>query len=304
MLTIKFLPRRTLFGHLAAVLLVATVLGPFGDTQTGRPRLGSHPLATASLSVQSAIEPAVLVLVEPPAQPFVKSAVQRLIKPPAQPFVEPTIQPAIPEPLTDPGIDLRAGPVEVPLELRIPSLQINAAIVGVGITAENVMDAPKGLATDPVWQKAFWYRGGSIPGDLGTATIAGHVDDALGRPAVFARLRELRPGDLIVVHDTRNGLDMRFTVVKTATYSARQATDPAVLAQIYGSGPVAGQGPQPAPDGLAHLTLVTCAGSFVNGSYDRRLVVYAMRSESTRFQYRWEYQACPASADGLSPCWF
>jgi len=27
------------------------------------------------------------------------------------------------------------------------------------------------------------------------------------------------------------------------------------------------------------LTLITCAGGFVNGSYDSRLVVYASRSE-------------------------
>lgn len=166
------------------------------------------------------------------------------------------------------------------------------------------MDAPKGSAADPVWQKAFWYRGSGIPGDSGTATIAGHVDDVLGRPAVFARLKDLRPGDLIVVHDTRSGLDMRFTVVKTKTYSIQQAADPSVLAQIYGSGPVSGRGPQPAPDGLAHLTLITCTGGFVNGSYDRRLVVYATRSGSKQFQFRRKHQACSESADGSSPCSF
>jgi sortase (surface protein transpeptidase) len=208
-----------------------------------------------------------------------------------QPLVEPAVpspvQPIVARPLTDPGLDLRAGPVDVPLELRIPSLRINAPVLGVGITAENVMDAPKGLAADPVWQKAFWYRGGGIPGDSGTATLAGHVDDTLGRPAVFARLRELRPGDLIVVHDTRSGLDVRFTVIETATYSAQQAADPAVLAQIYGSGPVTGKGLLPASDGLAHLTLITCAGGFVNGSYDQRLIVYATRSELKPLLLRW-----------------
>jgi sortase (surface protein transpeptidase) len=218
--------------------------------------------------------------------------------------IEPAVEPMIPGLLTDPSLDLRAGPVDVPLELRIPSLQINAPIVGVGITADSVMDAPKGLADDPVWQKTFWYRGSGIPGDSGTATFAGHVDDVLGRPAVFAHLRELRSGDLIVVHDTRSGLDVRFTIVKIATYSARQAADPAVLAQIYGDGPVSGKGPQPAPDGRAHLTLITCAGGFVNGSYDRRLVVYATRSESKRFQFRWKYPACSTSADGPTSCWF
>jgi hypothetical protein len=192
----------------------------------------------------------------------------------------PPDRPPDPAPLIDPDLDLRAGPVDVPLELRIPSLQINAAVAGVGITAGNVMDAPKGRAAAPVWQQAFWYRGSGIPGAVGTATFAGHVDDPLGRPALFARLWELQTGDLILVRDTRSGLDMRFTVVSSATYSARQAADPAVLAQIYGEGPVAGKPPQPAPDGRAHLTLITCAGSVVDGAYNRRLVVYAVRSES------------------------
>jgi sortase (surface protein transpeptidase) len=185
------------------------------------------------------------------------------------------------KPLTDlAGIGLRAGPVDMPLELRIPSLQLNAPVLAVGITAKNAMDAPGGLADDAVWQKAFWYRGSGIPGDSGTATIAGHVVDMLGRPAVFARLEDLRPGNLIIIHDTRSGLDVRFRVVETESYSVEQAADLAVLAQIYGSGPVSGKGPQPASDGLAHLTLITCSGDFINGSYDHRWVVYAERVQA------------------------
>jgi sortase (surface protein transpeptidase) len=46
---------------------------------------------------------------------------------------------------------------------------------------------------------------------------------------------------------------------------------------MYGAGPVAGTWPQPSVDGLAHLTLVTCAGTFTNGTHDHRLVVLATR---------------------------
>ena len=183
-------------------------------------------------------------------------------------------------PLIDPGLDLlRAGPVDTPLELWIPSLQLSAPVVGVGITSKNVMDVPQGSAEDPVWQKAFWYRGGGIPGDLGTATIAGHVHGG-GRPALFARLKDLRPGNLIIIHDTQSGLDVRFLVVRTESYSVQQAADPSVLVQIYGSGPVSGKGPQPAPDGLSHLTLITCGGNLIHGSYDHRLVVYSERVQA------------------------
>jgi sortase (surface protein transpeptidase) len=190
-------------------------------------------------------------------------------------------QPLSARPLTDPaGTDLRAGPVDMSLELWIPSLQLSAPVLAVGITSKNVMDAPGGLADDPVWQKAFWYRGSGVPGDLGTATIAGHVVDMLGRPAAFANLKDLRPGNLIIIHDTRSGLNVRFLVVKTESYSVQQAADPAVLAQIYGSGPLSGKGPQAAPDGLSHLTLITCSGDFINGSYDHRWVVYSERVQA------------------------
>jgi hypothetical protein len=189
----------------------------------------------------------------------------------------PPAPPLLARPLVPAGLGLHAGPTPVPLDLTLPSLQVSGAMLGVGLTAGDAMDAPQGPLGDPVWQQAFWYRGGSIPGDVGTATVAGHVDDVRGRPALFAHLGDLHPGDPVVVHDTRGGTDVRFAVDQVATYSVQQASQPAILASIYGAGPVAGTGPQPAPDGLAHLTLVTCAGDFVHGAYDHRVVVYTRR---------------------------
>ena len=94
---------------------------------------------------------------------------------------------------------------------------------------------------------------------------------------MFAHLDELRIGDPIVVLDTRRGLDVRFSVTGTRSYSLAEAADPSVLTEIYGAGPVAGAWPEPSPDGLAHLTLITCAGTFHDGTHDHRLVVYATR---------------------------
>jgi sortase (surface protein transpeptidase) len=184
---------------------------------------------------------------------------------------------AVPAALIDEGIDLRAGPVAVPLELQLPSISVSAPVVGVGVTPKNVMEAPMGPAGDPVWEQAFWYRGSAVPGAASTALIAGHVGGH-GRESVFAHIDRLQPGDPIVVHDTRNGLDVRFSVTESKTYSLDQAAEPAVLTQIYGVGPVAGTVPQPSADGLSHLTLITCSGEFVNGTHDHRLVVYATRT--------------------------
>jgi len=244
--------RRGSTGRLSAALMAAALLTACANAQAsgGQPARHSSPVAATS------------------ALPASARATELLLAP---------------APLFDPSIDLRAGAVDVPLELRLPSLRLTAPVLGVGLNSKNVMDTPMGSAKDSVWQKVFWYRGGGIPGDATTATIAGHVDDVLGRPAIFARLKDLRPGDTVVVHDTRTGLDVDFLVTHTITYTLKQTVDPAVLAQIYGPGPVAGQGPEPSADGIAHLTLITCTGNWVRAAstFDHRLVVYAVGLPST-----------------------
>jgi len=237
-------------GRLTAALMAATVLAACGNAQAGDTQQAPRPSPPAATSAQASAQPA-----------FGPSANQLLVQ----------------APLVDPGMDLRAGPVDVPVELRIPSLRISAPVLGVGLTPKNIMDTPTGSANDPVWRKVFWYRGGGIPGDATTATIAGHVDDVLGRPAIFAHLKDLRRGDRIVVHDTQTDLDVEFVVTATVTYTLKQTLDHTVLSRIYGSGPADGQGPQPSSDGFAHLTLMTCAGHWLNGlgTFDQRLAVYA-----------------------------
>ena len=175
------------------------------------------------------------------------------------------------------GLGLRAAPVPIPLLLEIPKLGINASMLGVGIAKSNAMDAPEGPRADPVWQQAFWYRGSAIPGARSTALIAGHIDGGRDGIAVFGHLGDLRAGDAIVVHDTRSGREVRFVVKASRSYTLAEAATPAVLKQIYGAGPVAGKWAQPSADGLAHLTLITCSGTFRDGTHDHRLVVYANR---------------------------
>jgi hypothetical protein len=239
--------RRGSARRLTAALITAILLTACANAQASSGQPARHPSPVAATSATPAPAQA--------SQPLLAAA-----------------------PLFDPSFDLRVGPVAVPLELQLPSLRITAPVLGVGLTPKNVMDTPMGSAKDPVWQKVFWYRGGGIPGDMTTATIAGHVDDVLGRPAIFARLKDLRVGDTVTVRDTRTGLAVDFVVTRTVTYTLKQTVDPAVLAQIYGSGPVTGQGPQPSLDGLAHLTLITCTGNWVGGigTFDHRLAVYAV----------------------------
>lgn len=195
----------------------------------------------------------------------------------AIPTVIPT--PFVPEPLFGRSVDLRAGPVDIPLEIQIPALKVVAPMVGVGITAENAMDAPKGKYGDPIWHTAFWYRGSSIPGAVGTATIAGHVNDLVGYPQIFAQLKKLKPGDLIIIHDKATLIDITFVVDEVKVLSIKESTTPRMLNRIFGVGPSTGLDPQPSLDGLAHLVLITCAGNFKDGEFDHHTVVFATRSD-------------------------
>jgi hypothetical protein len=253
--------RRSRFGCFVAVLVIAVVLTGCGNKEAGKALLSPPPMLLPS------VQPTSL----PTSQPIVHTTVE--------PTVQPTPTRVFLGPLIDADLSLNAGPVEVPLELRIPSLKVNAPVLGVGITAENYMDSPKGPIDDPVWHSAFWYRGSGIPGDPGTAAIAGHVNDPLGRPEIFARLHDLRPGQSIIVHDTVSKIDIRFIVDEIKVYSIQESSDPAVLTRIFGVAPLPGAGSEPGSDGLSHLTLITCAGNIVNGRFDHHTVVYATRSD-------------------------
>lgn len=270
---------RSTFNFLVIVLIMVVVLTGFGITDRGEAALALlHPYATSTptlkTSILSTIQSSVHWKVQASSTPTDKPTNIQTAKPTDKPTVQPSPTASFLGTLFNPAVDIKAGPIDLPLELQIPSLDVNAPIIGVGLTSENVMDAPKGPADDPIWKTAFWYRGGGIPGDSGTATIAGHVDDPHGRPMIFAHLEDLHPGNLVVIHLVNTNTYIDFIVDEVKDYTSQEASDPAVLSRIFGSGPMNGTGPQPAADGLAHLNLITCAGAWVNGSFDHRTVVY------------------------------
>jgi sortase (surface protein transpeptidase) len=147
------------------------------------------------------------------------------------------------------------------------------------MTKLAAMAAPEGGAGSPDWSDTFWYRGSAVPGAVGTATIAGHIDDRFGDYAVFGRLSELVRGDRIYIRNTKTGFREQFVVTTSHAYTIAQATALPVLDLIYGSGPPKGLPAQPSSDGLAHLSLVTCAGQWLPAldTHSERLVVSAVR---------------------------
>jgi LPXTG-site transpeptidase (sortase) family protein len=140
-----------------------------------------------------------------------------------------------------------------PTEVRIPRIGVDSTLETLGLSPTGELNPPRDFA------RAGWYAGGTAPGDVGPAVIAGHVDSRTG-PAVFFRLRELSPGDVVQVH--RDGHWLSFRVTATKEYPKEQFPTVAVY------------GPTPDPQ----LRLITCGGDFDRSrrSYYDNVVVYAV----------------------------
>ena len=140
-----------------------------------------------------------------------------------------------------------------PVRVGLPSVRVSSRLERLGLDSDGAIETPHD------WQRAGWYRGGPRPGDIGAAVILGHVDSTTG-PAVFHRLRKLRPGDEIRV--TRaDGSVAIFAVDRLEQHrKTRFPTD-----EVYY--------PTPEPT----LRLVTCGGDFDTQarSYRDNLVVFA-----------------------------
>jgi Sortase domain len=145
------------------------------------------------------------------------------------------------------------GSAWVPVRLVIPEIGVATRLVRLGLEPDGGMQVPGDFGD------AGWFAGGPVPGQVGPAVIAGHVDSKTG-PAVFYRLRELRPGQAVLV-ERADGARLRFLVEQARNYPKAGFPTAAVF------------GPVPS----AALRLITCSGDFdrARGSYRDNLVVFA-----------------------------
>ncbi|PZG89636.1 class F sortase, partial [Streptomyces sp. NTH33] len=141
-----------------------------------------------------------------------------------------------------------------PLRIRIPSIRVNAPLIGLGLTESGSLDVPP--ADDK--NLAGWYEAGTTPGERGTAIVAGHVDNTQG-PAVFYDLGALKKGSTIEV-DRRDGGVAVFTVDAIEVYEAKDFPDE----KVYG----AAKRPE--------LRVITCGGGYSKSTgYQGNVVVFA-----------------------------
>jgi LPXTG-site transpeptidase (sortase) family protein len=151
---------------------------------------------------------------------------------------------------------IRAAAVPVrPVAIRIPSIQVDTEVERRPIV--------NGLMADPTGPFVVaWYGATSRLGVPGNVVMAGHVDYAGVGPAVFARVGELQPDDLIEV----TGEDVKVYQFHVTWTKLVDAENPP-LDEIVGETQV------------ESLTLITCGGDFNYSTqrYLQRLIVRAER---------------------------
>ncbi|WP_054046091.1 class F sortase [Alloactinosynnema sp. L-07] len=149
--------------------------------------------------------------------------------------------------------------VAEPASIEIPKIGAVSTVVSLGLNPDETVQVP------PVEQpmQAGWYQHGPRPGEIGPAVVLGHVDGG-GKPGIFHRLRELAPGDEVVV--TRQDGGVAVFVVRLVE---RVAKTEFPTEKVYGE------------TDAAELRLITCGGSFdpAAKSYRDNVIVYATLAE-------------------------
>ena len=142
----------------------------------------------------------------------------------------------------------------MPATIEVPAIDVDHPLIPVGLNPDGSMEIPHDV------HEIGWYEPqGVLPGDEGTAVLAGHVDSRSQGPGAFYDLRYLDIGDGIVLSD--GGQDQRWTVVARRTYDKNEIP----IDEIF------------IDHGDPRLVLVTCGGEFdrTRRSYTDNIVVYA-----------------------------
>jgi hypothetical protein len=150
-----------------------------------------------------------------------------------------------------------------PVRLSVPAIGVDSDLKTIGLNAKGEIQTPP-LVRD---SHAYWLTVSPTPGQLGPATIIGHVDSAAYGPGVFFRLGALRQRDTISV--TRaDGIVAVFEVERVVEYPKAKFPTQAVYGNLDHAG----------------LRLITCGGVFDPSirSYESNIVVYASLVSSHR----------------------
>ena len=149
-------------------------------------------------------------------------------------------------------------PVSEPASIEVPTIGVQAPIVGVGNTADRGMEIPSDLST------VGWWEHGTTPGETGNAVMVAHVSgrvDGVPTRGSFYDLIDLEIGDPVTVKSLDSAEDLTFTVTEVVVIPK----DELPWEQIFVS------------EGWPGLVLVTCGGLYDGETrhFDSNVIVYA-----------------------------
>ena len=178
------------------------------------------------------------------------AALQRPVGAPTVPAGSALPRPIEVEPVS-PAIDLSTA--NLPLYVNIPAIGVGSELISLGLQSDGSLEVPVDF------NQAGWFRGGAVPGEVGPAVIAGHLDSVLG-PGIFSELSLLKPGDVVRVL-RRDSKVLTFSVTRIDSFPKEYFPSD----QVYGT--------TESPE----LRLITCGGTFNSSSrsYTGNTVVYA-----------------------------
>ena len=166
------------------------------------------------------------------------------------PGVRSTVQQVTPALAPDvPREPLPARTVGEPKRVKIPAINVNEGLHGVGLTKEQEMEMPD-------YGDAAWYDEGIRPGSPGAAVIVAHVRGPQG-PDVFWDLKKLSVGDRITTVDSNGST----TFVVDGIEQVKKSKLPYDRIWVDSERPV--------------LRLITCAGTPGPKGFPDNTVVYA-----------------------------
>lgn len=143
-------------------------------------------------------------------------------------------------------------PPSTPTAISIPAIGVRSSLEHLDENPDHSIEVPRSFAS------AGWFTDSETPGQIGPMVILGHVDSRSG-PAVFFRLGNLRPQDLVMVQRA-DGRQVSYRITGVREY----AKDAFPTATVYANTPV------------PTIRLITCGGQFdpATGHYKSNVIAY------------------------------
>ena len=144
--------------------------------------------------------------------------------------------------------------------LVIPAIGIDAPFSYKVVGTDGQMPNPEGPEDVAYYDFSQWPLKGGLPGKGGNIVLAGHVDYIRYGPAVFWRLHELNPGDIVTIR-LKGGGEVQYKIEFNKVIEVGDADWSGIVSSTADES----------------ITLITCGGVFEAGHYNNRQIIWGRK---------------------------